>query len=83
MSSEGAIGLLDRLPSPKGTEIKLTLLEQKPSLSDDKEYQDTERKKNLLRWDVVVPPGATGTNAFAVEYKVRLEYDKQMTLTEK
>jgi hypothetical protein len=77
-----AVRLLDRLPSPKGLDIKLTPVEPKPGLSEDKEYRDTDYKKNILRWDVTVPPGATGTKAFAVEYKFKLEYDKQMTLTE-
>lgn len=77
-----AVRLMDRLPSPKGTEIKLSLTDPKPALSEDKDYLETERKKNLLRWDVTVPAGATGLNAFAVEYKFRLEFDKQMTLTE-
>jgi hypothetical protein len=77
-----AVRLMDRLPSPKGTEIKLSLTDPKPALSDDKDYQETERKKNILRWDVTVPAGATGLNAFSVEYKFKLEFDKQMTLTE-
>jgi hypothetical protein len=76
------VRLLDRLPSPKGTEIKLSTPETKTPLSEDKEYRETDYKKNILRWDVTVPAGATGTNALVVEYKFRLEYDKQMTLTE-
>ncbi len=76
------VRLMDRLPSPKGKEIKLAVGEQKPALSDEKEYRDTDFKKNILRWDLTVPPGATGTSAMAVEYKFTLEYDKQMSLAE-
>ncbi len=77
-----SVRILDRLPSPKGTEITVKLLSQSPELSDDKDYLETGRKKNLLRWDIMVPPGATGTKAFAVEYKFSVVFDKQMTLTE-
>ncbi len=77
-----SVRLMDRLPSPKGTDIKLSLTDPKPALSDDKDYLETARKKNILRWDVTVPAGATGLGAFVVEYKFRLEFDKQMTLTE-
>jgi hypothetical protein len=73
---------MDRLPNPKGTDIKLTFPDPATKLSEDKDYLETDRKKNLLRWDVSVPPGATGTKAHAVEYKFRLEFDRQMTLSE-
>lgn len=76
------VRLLDRLPSPKGSEIKVTLVSQAPDLSTDKEYQETDRKHNILRWDLSVPTGKTGTSAEAVEYKFRLEFDRQMSLTE-
>jgi hypothetical protein len=77
-----AVRLLDRVPNPKDPGIKLTLVAQTPSLSDDKDYVETDRKQNLLRWDVSVPAGATGTKALQVEYKFRLEFDKQMMVTE-
>ncbi len=81
-SVSAPIRLMDRLPNPAGTEIKLTLIEPATRLSEDKDYLETGRKKNLLRWDVTAPAGATGTKAFAVEYKFRLEFDRQMTLSE-
>jgi hypothetical protein len=77
-----AVRVLDRLPSPKAGEIKLTLVSQSPDLSQDKAYLETDRKKNLLRWDLNVASGKTGMNAEAIEYKFRLEFDRQMTLTE-
>ena len=58
------------------------VLEAVASLSEDKDYVETDKKKNILRWDVVVPAGATGLNAFSVEYKFKLEFDKQMMLAE-
>ncbi len=80
--SAAPVRLLDRLPSPKGSEIKVTLVSQSPELSTDKDYLETERKHNILRWDLPVPGGKTGTNAESVEYRFRLEFDRQMTLTE-
>ena len=58
-----AVRLLDRLPSPKGSEIKLTMLNQQPPLSEDKDYLETDRKKNLLRWDIVAAPAQQGPGA--------------------
>jgi len=60
----------------------LTMQDVKPPLSEDGEYLETDRKQNLLRWDVTVPPGARGTQAHAVEYRFKLEFDKQMMLSE-
>jgi hypothetical protein len=77
-----SVRLVDRLPVPRGPEIKLTLLNQSTGLSEDADYLETDRKKNLLRWDLPVPAGATGSKAVTVEYKFRVEFDKQMSLTE-
>lgn len=76
------VRLMDRLPNPSGLEIKLTLDTPSIALSTDKDYVQTERKKNLLRWDVQVPAAATGTKAFALEYTFGLEFDRQMMLNE-
>lgn len=80
--SAAPVRLLDRLPSPKGSEIKVTLVSQSPELSPDKAYLETDRKRNILRWDLPVASGKTGTGAETVEYKFRLEFDRQMALTE-
>jgi hypothetical protein len=75
-----AVRLRDRLPEPRGSEIKVTLLDTAIALSDDPVYRSTQYKKNILRWDVEVPAQASGTEAKMVEYKFELEYDKQMTI---
>lgn len=82
-SSPAALRIMDRVPSSRGTDIKLTMVDQKPPLSDDKDYLETDRKKNLLRWDVTAPASKTGTDAHAVEYKFKLAFDRNMTLTER
>jgi hypothetical protein len=75
--SEGAgVRLLDRIPQTREQEIKLTLLEPGAKNQGTPEH----RKDGLLRWDVPVPAQAFGEKAFAIEYKVRLEHDKQLTI---
>jgi hypothetical protein len=80
--SPATVRVLDRLPGPKDADIKLTPVEFKPEVSEDKEYRETDYKKNILRWDLPVPAGATGMKGMGVEYRFRLEYDKQKVLTE-
>ncbi|MGH7133756.1 MAG: mucoidy inhibitor MuiA family protein [Phycisphaerales bacterium] len=75
--------LADRVPQPKGKDIKMTLINTGRELSKDPAYEQSERKLGILKWDVPVPPGSSGTKALAVEYKFKLEYDKQMLVTEK
>lgn len=74
------IRLLDRLPTAKESEVKLTLVSAGADLSSDDTYQQTERKKGILRWDVKVPAQATGLKAFRNEYKLQMEYDKQLAI---
>ena len=51
-----------------------------PDLSQAEDYVKTQKKDGILRWDLAVPAQAIGPAAMTVEYKFRLEYDKQMTL---
>ncbi|MCK4659593.1 MAG: mucoidy inhibitor MuiA family protein [Phycisphaerae bacterium] len=74
------VRLLDRLPKAKKSEIKLTLSDTGRELSNDAGYQHTGRKKGILRWEIEVPAHAEGPEATSIEYRFRLEYDKQMTI---
>jgi hypothetical protein len=80
------VRLMDRIPlgketASKETEVRVAFEEaENVKLSTDKEYLQTERKKNLLRWDAPIPP-QKGSEAFALSYKVRLEYDKNLSLS--
>lgn len=40
----------------------------------------TETKDGILRWDISAPITAAGGEVFTLEYKIRMEHDKQMTL---
>lgn len=76
------IRLLDRLPKvdDKRSDVRLTLVSPGGELSSDAAYLAGPRKDGILRWDVTIPPNASGQDAFAVEYKFRLEFDKQMSI---
>jgi len=74
------VRLLDRMPTAKETEVKLSLVEPGQELSADPRYQQQERKKGLLRWDVKVPAQAIGTKMFTLDYQMQMEYDKQLSI---
>ncbi|MFZ4573766.1 MAG: mucoidy inhibitor MuiA family protein [Phycisphaerales bacterium] len=72
------VRLLDRLPLSAADQVRVTLVEG-PELCKDPEYLKTQRKDNILRYDLKVD-SAAGRPA-EVTYKFRLEYDKQMNLS--
>jgi hypothetical protein len=78
--STAAPRLMDRIPKVKDSEIKLTLTSHSTPLSEDDAAIQAQKKTGLARWDVTVPPQAFGNKALAVEYTIRLEHDKQMTV---
>jgi len=75
-----SVRLLDRLPKARDGQIKVTLVSATAEQSTDAEFVKGAKKDGILRWDVQVPAQATGGTASTVEYKFRLEYDKQMSL---
>lgn len=74
------VRLLDRLPVAKDADVKITLLSTSQPVSDDVKYKLTAIKDGILRWDIDVPVSAAGADVFTIEYKLRMEHDKQMTL---
>lgn len=78
------VRVLDRLPKVQSgqsaSDIRVTMISSSEELSQAEDYVKDAKKDGMLRWDVVVPPRATGAQAAAVEYRFRLEYDKQMNL---
>ncbi len=71
--------VVDRLPTSKGTDVKVTLVEEGRGLNKGPQVE-SERKQGLLRWDADVPAQATRDRALTVEYQFRLEYDRQMSI---
>lgn len=74
------VRLFDRIPKAKDGEVKLTLVSTGRDLSDDARYRQSQHGKGLLRWDLAVPAKAAGPQALSVEYQLRLEYDRQMSI---
>jgi len=75
-----AVRLMDRMPTAKETEVKLALVAPGQPLSKDARFEQQERKKGMLRWDVTVPAQAIGTSAFTLDYQMQMEYDKQLSI---
>jgi uncharacterized protein (TIGR02231 family) len=75
------VRLMDRLPEGKDSEVRVAFVDaENVPLSTDKEYQSTERKKGILRWDVTVPAGKNGSEAFSLTYKMNMEYDRNLAI---
>jgi hypothetical protein len=85
-ANAAAIHLLDRLPTAKETDIRVTLTSRdakdakQPELSKDPIYEQTDRKKGILRWDLEVPAKAIDDKAVVVEYSFKLEYAANSTI---
>jgi uncharacterized protein (TIGR02231 family) len=73
------VRVFDRLPMSADDQVRVTLANG-PDLSADAEYVKTQRKENILRYDVQVAPASSGSTAAEVLYTFRMEYDKQMNL---
>ncbi len=70
------VRLMDRLPKARENEIKLTLTDSAGSIEPD-----VQKKTGILRWDVTAPAAGSGSKALALEYKFRLEHDKQLMIS--
>lgn len=75
-----SIQLMDRRPVPSGTDIQLTVASTSEEPSTSPDYTALMRSNGVLRWDVDVPAQSIALKAKPVEYKLKLEYDKQMNL---
>lgn len=78
-SGPAMVRVFDRLPMSADDQVRVTLANG-PDLSADAEYVKTQRKENILRYDVQVAPASSGSTAAEVLYTFRMEYDKQMNL---
>lgn len=77
-----AVRLFDRVPyaGMDNGEVKLTLLEMSPELSDDPAYKRLERSKGILRWDLTIDANAAGEGARKIDYGYTLEFDRNARL---
>lgn len=72
--------LEDRMPYSRDGSVQVKLLEANPKISEDAEYQKTEFKKGLLRWELEIPAQAVNENAMVVVYRFTMAHDKQMAI---
>jgi uncharacterized protein (TIGR02231 family) len=73
--------VFDRLPySDRAADVRIKLGDLKDPLSEDKVYLRTERPKNLLRWDIMVPAAATGEKARIIDYSFTVDFDRNLAL---
>ncbi len=70
----------DRLPRGEAESVGVTMVDTTVPLSTDADYLRHERPVNLLRWDLTVPAEANGERASVVEYRFKLEYDRNLAL---
>lgn len=76
------VRIIDRKPTAKDNEVRIEFVDaENVKLSSDKEYQQFEAKKGILRWDVQVPAQKNGSEAFSLNYKLKLEYDKNLQIS--
>ena len=76
------VRLRERTPFMDDTaSLRVSLSQSSEPLSTDRDYSRFERPKGILRWDLLVGPGA-GEKATAIDYSYRLEYDKNVALEE-
>jgi len=71
-----SVRLLDRIPATKGEDLRVTLGKMKDTLSTDKVYLRDHRPRGILRWDIMLPPRATGAAARDVIYTFEMKYAK-------
>lgn len=79
--SPAKVRLLDRLPRSNDSQLQISLI----PVSDTPVEQLTrggasDRKTGILRWDLPVPAQAFGERAAKIDYKFRMEFDKQMSV---
>jgi hypothetical protein len=75
------VRLMDRVPTSKANEAKITLGTTSQELSTASDYSASDKTKGILRWDVSVPAQAIGEKAARVEHQFKVEYDKQLSIS--
>lgn len=76
------VRLVDRLPDPRGADIRITPGEFGDPLSKDPIYLRTIRKMGILQWEIDVPPKAAREKAKMVTYDFKMEFDRNLAIAE-
>ena len=74
--------VLDRIPAEDEKEnVRITLDLKNNTLSSDELYQQYERTKGILRWDLALQPESSAAKAKTVDYSYKLEFDKNLQVS--
>ncbi|MDA1052685.1 MAG: DUF4139 domain-containing protein [Planctomycetota bacterium] len=77
-----AVRLMDRLPNTQqAQQLSVRLEDPKQPLSDDALYRRILQPTGILRWDLAVPEGRNGSQAFDVNYTYTMEFDRSRVPT--
>lgn len=75
------VEVMDRMPVSLNEKIEVSLVNVSTPLAADAEYVTELKPQGFLKWLVQVPAGATGKNAFAITYGVRVDHAKDVRTT--
>ncbi len=75
------VRVLDRLPKVDPDEIQLTVTDDGVKSQSGVLRHECDDAKGILRWDLEVPGRAIAKDAAVIEYTIRIEHDRQLTLT--
>jgi len=73
--------LWDRQPVSRAEEIQIDVIDLNQPLATDAKYIAEEKPQGLMKWMLSLPAGATGRNAFAVMYGLRVNRAKDVEMT--
>lgn len=74
--------VLDRIPAEDEKEnVRITLDLKNNTLSTDELYQQYERTKGILRWDLGLQPESSASKAKTFDYSYKLEFDKNQQVS--
>lgn len=76
------VRLYDRIPVAAETrDVMVNVTDTTAVLSTDGLYERIAKGQGILRWDLEIPAGSHGEDAFDVEYTYNLDFDKNRVLT--
>jgi hypothetical protein len=83
-SSPAIVRLVDRLPTTKNPDVKITVVStnKEPSTQPvaPSEAGSAAHRAGILNWTVEVPAQAMSDKASTIDYQYRLEFDKQLAI---
>ncbi|MGV3483982.1 MAG: mucoidy inhibitor MuiA family protein [Planctomycetaceae bacterium] len=76
------IRLMDRMPiTEQQQQVSVTLVDPGQPISEDPLYNRIQKSLGILRWDLDIPAARNGADAFDVDYKYTIEFDRSRQLT--